>query len=101
MDKNIGFTPGPWGIGGSVIYKENQPLLVVLHNPAPLWTGNKTPRDVDYLAPSLGEADANARLIAAAPELLDALCELVIATPNDGPVVKKAQVAIAKAAGRT
>tara|TARA_R110000868_G_scaffold26537_4_gene102052 strand:- start:104 stop:403 length:300 start_codon:yes stop_codon:yes gene_type:complete len=90
-------TPGPWtifdgahpGIDGGglsiVVYgKEDEPLYGVQG-----WNA--------------GEALANARLIAAAPDLLEALQQLggilVEAPPSfsDSPAVKKARIAIAKA----
>ena len=71
-------TPGPWVIGGSLISNGKIPVAQVLHN------GNGNPSkasDYDRAAPSwLGGADANAALIAAAPELLAALDRLLSAT---------------------
>lgn len=64
-------TPGPWVIGGSLISNGRTPVVRVLHN------GNGNPSNAsDYHrdAPRwIGGADANAALIAAAPELLAAL----------------------------
>ena len=49
------------------------------------------------------EAHANARLIAAAPELLDALIDMVEATTgvDQASAVNQARAAIAKATGKT
>ena len=44
-------------------------------------------------------SEANARLIAAAPDLLEALQELLATCGGNGPVSNKARVAIAKATG--
>lgn len=84
------YTPGPWawlvddkciwiGVRGSANY---------LHTFA----------EVDYDDVDHEEAEANALLIAAAPELLEALCLLVdrIESPDGNPI-KKARAAIAKA----
>ena len=95
-------TPGPWVIGGSVISNGKIPVARVLHN------GNGNPSrasDYDREAPRwVDGADANARLIAAAPDLLAALRELV--TNNMGqpkgvtvPQLDNARTAIAKATG--
>ena len=55
-------TPGPWQIGGELISQEGSNLEL-----ASVWSKwAKRPR-----SPGLVEADANARLIAAAPELLE------------------------------
>jgi hypothetical protein len=68
-------TPGPWVIGGSLISNGRTPVALVLHN------GNGNPSkasDYDRDAPRwVDGADANAALIAAAPELLDCLIDLL------------------------
>lgn len=46
------------------------------------------PKWADEVAELEAERDANARLIAAAPELLEALRNLVPIGSNDGPLVK-------------
>lgn len=98
-------TPGPWVIGGSLISNGRVPVAKVLHN------GNGNPSkasDYDRDAPRwLGGADANARLIAAAPELLAAL-EALVGEADLGEVdlddddrakLEQARAAIAKATG--
>ena len=64
MDKNIGFTPGPWEIHGSLA----EPLYYV-HGANAICDMRKP--SGFYRSPA--ETEANARLIAAAPELLEAL----------------------------
>lgn len=61
-------TPGPWQIGGELISKEGSNLEI-----ASVWSKSANRR----FSPSQSEADANARLIAAAPELLEALQTLL------------------------
>jgi hypothetical protein len=93
-------TPGPWVIGGSLISNGRTPVALVLHN------GNGNPSkasDYDRDAPRwVDGADANAALIAAAPELL----ALVLDALDDQDVdilgsawVRDARAAIAKATG--
>ena len=96
------FTPGPWEIeeyvkAGGVIH-----LAVTNREAAPNWmpcsiTPMHLARDIDY---------ANASLIAAAPELLDALqeCEHLLWHDSKGDcprglAAKRARAAIAKAKG--
>ena len=90
-------TPGPWRF-----YTEPQP------NGCPI-VGNGRGLMLAMLAHSVNypdqrdEANANARLIAAAPELLEALIELADcgaeAWGEDRPCVRIARAAIAKATG--
>ena len=56
-------TPGPWQMGGELISKEGSNLEI-----ASVWSESANRK----LSPRQSEADANARLIAAAPELLEA-----------------------------
>ena len=98
-------TPGPWDVGGKVgLYCDDVQI-----------TSNKEPvaiavprRSYDILSRarrSPAELSANARLIAAAPELLDALIEMLEA--SERPVHERwlsnvrshARSAIAKATG--
>lgn len=84
--------------------------LQVKHTPAP-WKIHKTPNDPDFTHEIFGvcsvyvgeNSEANARLIAAAPELLEALQNIVIDyTPKDGSdkrALEAAKSAIAKALG--
>ena len=85
------FTPGPWRIGtpppnGEQTIGTTQGLMVAVAT-----TGASVP------------TKANARLIAAAPDLLEALIELADcgaeAWGEDRPCVKWARAAIAKATG--
>ena len=92
-------TPGPWLThkeGFSSIYIESR-------------IGGGMLQEVASCGPT-GEGsdqqEANARLIAAAPELLEALAEIVSAADGEGwnqldPSLSKARAAIAKATGGT
>ena len=96
------YTPGPWFMNGPIgTYHLN----------------GREPRFCVYASRTLflevvaapdgyvqGENEANARLIAAAPDLLEALKEIVDAADGAGwgqldPSFKKARAAIAKATG--
>lgn len=57
-------TPGPWGISGNRIYAANKPICSI---PTRF---NDENNEWEYSSP---ENEANAKLIAAAPELLEAL----------------------------
>jgi hypothetical protein len=78
MKNKIEHTPGPWEMGGSLLASTSgKHIAIVLHNIN--YDEKKLPRDYDSRAPkSFPETEANARLIAAAPELLAALENLVI-----------------------
>jgi hypothetical protein len=81
-------TPGPWKLAGPTTISNADETIVIgyAHN-------YKTPRV---------QTDANARLIAAAPELLEALKDAVCAlqcSGKDWPAETKARAAIAKATG--
>lgn len=52
------------------------------------------------LAPDLNECKANAHLIAAAPELYEALGALVAAYVDEGLLAERAEQALAKAEGK-
>ena len=88
-------TPGPWLIsyhheGGTQIAIDDEP-------------GMQGERDYDLATVTHGDPDeleANARLIAAAPELLEALIRCEACTTND-EVGRQARAAIAKALGET
>ena len=98
-------TPGPWTIGGELISKQGTAIEI-----ASVWRNTHPDRSAD--APDPDTADANARLIAAAPELLEAL-ELVskwfqdygsaplhgsaLLTDSDEPISEVLRAAIAKA----
>ena len=75
---------------------------------APIWANGKVVALVvhsqdGYYPGSHPSIEANARLIAAAPDLLEALHEMVdlvgMAIPFDGPQQRKARKAIARATG--
>lgn len=88
-------TPGPWRISG---YNEN------MGYPEPVIAGMVNGRTA-YVAVCIecqGMDGANARLIAAAPELLDALIDLESgsgSSPGANKKFAKARAAIAKARG--
>ena len=89
-------TPGPWQIGKNF-------GSVVCDTPVPGISGSD---DTEYYGGHLiaeSVTEANARLIAAAPELLEALKELMVAADRVSaePVtwLGKARAAIAKAEG--
>ena len=93
-----GHTPGPWKaptgdvtvILGTHEYDGERVIVASV----------RVPVDVDTheaLIPAT-EWQANARLIAAAPEMLEALEDLTVAAPND-PCWQRARAAIAKARG--
>lgn len=85
------WTPGPWLADGASVYEERDDFSVICN----LWSS------------SLPQWEANARLIAAAPDLLDALerCLNFIANTESEMGVTlecgdKARAAIAKAKGK-
>ncbi|MCR9292038.1 MAG: hypothetical protein NXI32_04915 [bacterium] len=75
MTTETKYTPGPWVAGGSLVSNKSRYIAVVQHNLAP--------RELDakdysrYGAQTMEELDANARLIAAAPDLLKAVEQFV------------------------
>lgn len=104
-------TPGPWRENGSVVTAQGSMALVVANVRCQL---DPIVRP-DAAAKTFAERDANARLIAAAPELLEALKEcarlLNVAFDFEGDVFRKehnnsvdaicaARAAIAKATGK-
>ena len=97
-------TPGPWGVAGQ---RSNKRWAVVRNDSwsdLPLMDG-WTIADVYSRKMNADEDEANARLIAAAPEMLDALkwliefCGLNQYDKND-PAIAKVWAALAKAEGR-
>ena len=90
-------TPGPWEAVGNLV---RSPMV----QPQGLSKGVQIAECRDaYFLSHTEESKANARLIAAAPELLEALQEMVslveMVIPFDGPQQRKARAAIAKATG--
>lgn len=68
MNTTTGHTPGPWG------YDPNGPAIIA--TTVPMWGGDEGAprlRVVDLTAAMGGNATADARLIAAAPDLLESL----------------------------
>jgi hypothetical protein len=67
--------------------------------------GDGIRKGVDDALPKAQELAANARLIAAAPDLLEALKDMVdlveLLCPFDGPQQRKARAAIARATGES
>lgn len=69
-------TPGPWKVSGTLISAQGQTVARVLHRYTT--TKRRCPPDFEAGATANGtERDANAALIAAAPELVDALENLL------------------------
>jgi hypothetical protein len=98
-------TPGPWEAQGEA-------RLVGTNEEHHLWCGNIWPlgpsyrgeictvQSADHISGiSRQEAEANARLIAAAPDLLAALKGILVITDRDHVVWDAARAAIAKAEG--
>ena len=101
----VGHTPGPWE--AILATTPEGTFSYWLHSPAygavGYWCGHKSHHTNNYWL--LTESDA--RLIAAAPDLLDALevCEIALSAlsgavnQEPGPATMKARAAIAKAIG--
>jgi hypothetical protein len=96
-------TPGPWHIGQSREWDDGE-----LHEQLAVYSaeGVKTAKVETWLKHCREESEANARLIAAAPELLAALKALLPILDNDSPLARAyedvgqlAQAALAKAEG--
>lgn len=97
-------THGPWHIEGNMVVSNYAPRRV--------WGDNSqysgkfiVCQPHMYVSAEGGELEANTRLIAAAPELLealtDALCALEVCGRNFDHVMGKARDAIAKAKGES
>ena len=95
-------TPGPWEtVGAKYIWKTGDVGGAVAIIAEPECESSNDFRPVRIASERWEEAMANARLIAAAPELLEALKELRdFYTDNFGLPAAKANAAIAKAEGR-
>jgi len=82
-------TPGPWNVTGLYVRERDGGLIASILD---LWHGQRTPK---------AEKNANARLIAAAPDMLFALHRCIDAlAANDAPnceAAKEARAAITKA----
>ena len=101
-------TPGPWWTDGEYIEEECGCAIIAARTDCGPLPGNPTRGMVAFASQLLpekgGECAANARLIAAAPELMEALRGLVEAMSLDGDpafahLVLDARAAIAKAMG--
>lgn len=93
-----GYTKGPWKVGNrfttSGVYTESGEIIANTHGAQRNF--NRTEQIV--------EQDANARLIAAAPDLLEALEEIIASEcqqPALGCAWTKARAAIARTKGET
>lgn len=107
------FSPGPWNVGSEYDYSRDEIEAEDGRCIAVVWTrGNKNDNN-PFRSPMVDspEGKANARLIAAAPELLDA-CQWLIQfaekfaeDSNNGPTmlscIMQAKSAVAKATGVT
>ncbi len=90
-DKSAQHTPGPW----RSVSRPNQTIIDLVYA-----KNGTLVADIIYAAGKMAEADANARLIAAAPELLEALKTALsdIQTSNaEISTCSKIQTAISKA----
>jgi len=101
-----GHTPGPWLLQETTVYALNEERIPVNRFTASIDSGWRNAES----RISRNEVEANAQLIAAAPELLDALeslkCELILSDVDMDyieshfrPWLDKAAAAIAKARG--
>jgi len=96
-------TPGPWEAGKAYKQDENQ-YYSVIFSPAKTETFH-TPRAAEALGVTQKEAEANARLISAAPDLLKELERMVMYyEPGESRAealykIKHAQEAIERATG--
>lgn len=88
--KTISHTPGPWTLAGGRVIETTSGEFAVNRTTGDGW--RRSPR----------ELDANARLVAAAPELLEALrrCADRLGDMDCGDELDAARAAIAKAEGR-
>lgn len=88
-------TPGPWLVAGSTVYALNDEQF-----PANRFSAQVSSGWVDEVQRiSNNEIMANARLMGAAPDLLEALEELIAQTGITGTFAEKTFAAIAKAKG--
>lgn len=95
-------TPGPWAV-----VEHDHAICIQTESPSKTKYGAARYAAIGGFdrndRAQLEEARANARLIAAAPDLLESLREMVdlvgMAIPFDGPQQRKARKAIARATG--
>jgi len=87
-------TPGPWVIGGELISHNFVEIATVMH----CYAGKKG-EPVNRNSPVFGVADANARLIAAAPELLEVAKDILANGYDQGRRIKL-RAAVTKAEGK-
>lgn len=90
--KMVGHTPGPWtAIVGTNAKGQQLPPRIIRQGKAGI---------IATLGiPDAGDRDANARLIASAPKMLEALASIAINT-HDAQSRDRARAAIAEAEGR-
>lgn len=100
----MSYTKGPWRVSSSTIVFSDNGYLQVICNTLPLLYAEIQEKDI-----AMEEASANAHLIAAAPNLLEALRNIVSmsraanwdkATTGRQLLLDDAEKAIAKAEGR-
>ena len=96
-------TPGPWRFNTILTASENHRgwNIVCDHKFNGGFVGTVSPKIKEERGNASAEGLANARLIAAAPELLEALQGLLNALPSatSHPAIKAARATIAKAIG--
>lgn len=107
-DKLVGFTPGPWEMREADDRYESDtvPIYAGAHQVGDIY-GFQTTQRPDM---TVAEAEANARLIAAAPELYEALADLMenpkfVTAIGGNPnmveeLMSRASTALAKARGQ-
>lgn len=89
-----GITPGPWHFGiGQVAGREHVCVAQTANDRNIIATTGYWPSDDE------AESTANARLIAAAPELLAALSALLAEQLDNPPSIRQARAAVALATG--
>jgi hypothetical protein len=99
MDKN--YTPGPWHVemNRQYQYKVYGPSRNINKWPAAIATLG-SPRNVDPTETDIGKQDrANANLISAAPDLLEALQAVIAVADRATDEFDRSRAAIAKALG--
>ena len=81
----MGHTPGPWEADSTAVLTSHPPYLTVA--------------DCSHRGHTLATEEANARLIAAAPDMLEVLEEMLAEHPGCCYAGEKASAAIANARG--